>query len=180
MDGSAFYDAGPLKQLATNLFYGWGYDFYRKENQLRQDDQVIRAKADWLLGLSRAALAEAESDYRRIHLPSPTRAQPYPDPKAVEGAQHLERIGKSLEALMGRLHAAPVPENDRMTERRRQEAQTLRDLRACDEALIGRAELLRSLVQGQSAEEILNAASAISSGVAAIEASLQARQSLLC
>ena len=38
MSGASFYDAGPLKQLAVNLFHGWGYNFYRKENQLRTDD----------------------------------------------------------------------------------------------------------------------------------------------
>jgi len=41
---SAFYDQGPLSQIAINLFYGWGYNFYRQENQLRADDQLIRAQ----------------------------------------------------------------------------------------------------------------------------------------
>ena len=45
---TGFYDVGPLRQVAINLFYGWGYNFYREENQLRADDQLIRSKAAWL------------------------------------------------------------------------------------------------------------------------------------
>jgi hypothetical protein len=37
-----FYDAGALRQVATNLLYGWGYNFYRIENQLRADDRLVR------------------------------------------------------------------------------------------------------------------------------------------
>jgi hypothetical protein len=36
--------------LATNLFYGWGYNFYRIENQLRADDQMIRSRTpSWIV-----------------------------------------------------------------------------------------------------------------------------------
>ena len=42
--------AGPVKQVLSNLFYGWGYNFYRKENQLRADDLLIRSKVSELLG----------------------------------------------------------------------------------------------------------------------------------
>ena len=34
---------GPIAQTASLLFYGWGYNFYRVENQLRADDLLIRA-----------------------------------------------------------------------------------------------------------------------------------------
>jgi len=51
---SGFYDAGALRQVATNLFCGWGYNFYRLENQLRADDQLVRSKAAGLLGTAMA------------------------------------------------------------------------------------------------------------------------------
>jgi len=60
-----FYDQGSLQKVAINLFYGWGYNFYRLENQLRADDQLIRRKASELLGQANAILSQAESDYRR-------------------------------------------------------------------------------------------------------------------
>ena len=177
--GSGFYDAGPLKQVAINLFYGWGYNFYREENQLRADDQLIRAKAAWLLGLAQASVDEAELGFRREKLAPPTRAKPFPDPAAIEEAQTLERLGKALGALIGRLHAMPVPENDRMTQRYRQEADTLRTLGDCDEQLIGQAELLRAMLEQKRGAWVLDNLAAVTDGVAAIDATLRQRQGLL-
>jgi hypothetical protein len=56
---ASFYDEGVLRQAAINLFHGWGYNFYRAENQLRADDQLVRSKAGWLLGLARASMEHA-------------------------------------------------------------------------------------------------------------------------
>jgi hypothetical protein len=179
LDGSSFYDAGPLKQLAVNLFYGWGYNFYRQENQLRADDQLIRAKAGWLLGLAHASVEGAELEFRREKLPPPSRAHPYPDPAAVDDVQNLERLGKAIGALIGRLHALPTPENDRMTQRYRQEGDSLRSLGACDEQLVGQSELLRSLLDQQRGVWILDNLALVTSGISAIEATLRQRQALL-
>ena len=87
MSDSDFYNLGELEQIAVNLFYGWGYNFYRLENQLRADDLTIRAKIGWLLGLSRAQVETAESAWRRAFLPAPTREKPRPDASAVEGVE---------------------------------------------------------------------------------------------
>ena len=179
MEGSGFYDAGPLKQVAINLFYGWGYNFYREENQLRADDQLVRAKAAWLLGLAHRSVDDAEGAFRRERLPEPSRAHPFPDPGAVQGAQALERLGQAIGALVSRLHALPVPENDRMTQRYRNEADTLRALGACDEQLIGQCDLLRASVDGRGYDGLLQDQPALSEGLTAIEQTLRQRQGLL-
>jgi len=44
MSGFDFYNLDAVEQIGVNLFYGWGYNFYRLENQLRADDLTIRAK----------------------------------------------------------------------------------------------------------------------------------------
>ncbi|MBC7496885.1 MAG: hypothetical protein H7243_06965, partial [Sphingomonadaceae bacterium] len=49
---SDFYDAGAVGRIANTLFLGWGYDFYKTTNQLRADDQLIRAKVGQLLGFT--------------------------------------------------------------------------------------------------------------------------------
>ena len=179
MEGGGFHDAGLLKQVAVNLFYGWGYNFYRQENQLRADDQLVRAKAAWLLGLAHDSLAVAEHEYRREAIPAPSRAKPFADPVALEGAQALERLGGAIGALIGRLHALPVPENDRMTQRYRQEAETLRALGGCDEQLIGQAELLRASLEDRSGAGVLESLPSLNAGVAAIHETLRQRQALL-
>jgi hypothetical protein len=45
MSDTDFYDVDELEKTAVNLFYGWGYNFYRLENQLRADDLTVRAKS---------------------------------------------------------------------------------------------------------------------------------------
>lgn len=176
---TGFYEVGPIRQIAINLFYGWGYNFYRVENQLRADDQLVRRQAEALLAAAVASLAEAEADYRRDNLPTPTRANPLPDPSAVAHARTLERLVQSVSRLKSRLAGQPVPENDRVTQRHRNEADTLLKLVACDEQLIGRADLLRSLVAGKSSAEILESAADVDEGVAAIQATLTERALLV-
>lgn len=179
MPGHGFYDAGPLRQVATNLFYGWGYNFYRTENQLRADDQLVRSEAATLLGMAMSSVSAAETEYRREFLPAPTRLKPFPDPAAVAAAQHLERLGRGIGALEALIQQQPVPENDRMTQRYRLEASTLQALIHWDEQLVGQCELLRSMVNGQDSASILKNLPDLESGLEAIRATLQNRENVL-
>jgi hypothetical protein len=179
MPGDSFYDAGALKQIAINLFHGWGYNFYRTENQLRADDQLVRSKAGSLLGYAVASVSDAESAYRCEHLPTPTRAKPFPDAEAIAGAQRLERLGRDISGVEQILQEQPVPGNDRMTQRYRKEAETLIKLLEQDERLIGQCELLRQMVSGVDGAALLNKAAQIESGLVAIRETLQRRQAVL-
>ena len=175
----SFYDAGVLRQIATNLFYGWGYNFYRQENQLRADDQTIRSKAASLLGEAAASVSSAESEYRSEYLPPPTRAKPFPDVEAVASAQKLERLAKAIAAVEAALQHQPVPENDRMTQRYRREAPTLAKLIEHDERLVGRCELLRRAVSGQDGLAILKSHSTLEAGLDALRETLRNREAVL-
>lgn len=176
---SGFYDAGALRKVATNLFYGWGYNFYRVENQLRADDQLVRAKASWLLGIAMESVVEAEAAYRREFLPPPSREKPYPDAAAVATVQRLERLARGIGALEAAIQQQPVPENDRMTQRYRQEAPTLQALIRCDEQLVGQCDLLRSMVVSQDGAAILEKATELEGGLDAIRATLREREAAL-
>lgn len=179
MAGFDFYDAGALRQIATNLFYGWGYNFYKRENQLRADDQLVREKAGWLLGNAAASVESAESSYRREYLPPPTREKPFPDAVAVTAAQQLERLVKAIRALVNRMTELPVPANDRMTQRFREEEPTLEALIALDEQLVGQCELLRSTLEKREGAWIAEHIKEINAGLDAIDATLMKRQGLL-
>jgi hypothetical protein len=179
VSNSGFYDAGLLRQVATNLFYGWGYNFYRVENQLRADDQLVRSKASSLLGIAMASLSEAEAAYRRQFLPSPTRAKPFPDKAAIAAAQQLEQLAKEVGSLEALIQQQPVPENDRVTQRFRLEAPTLKALIHYDEQLVGQCDLLRSMVKGKDGSAILAKLPDLEGGVEAIRGTLQSRESLL-
>jgi hypothetical protein len=179
VSGSVFYDAPKLDQIAINLFYGWGYNFYRLENQLRADDLLIREKAGFLLGQSRAMLEVEQSAYRRTHLPPPSRAHPLPAPEAVEGARALEDLSTGVGSLEGTIRALPVPETDRMTQRYRQEAETLSVLAICDRRLIGLAEALRETLDGRDHAWMLENRQTIRDALGLLQRQVRERQSLL-
>ncbi len=176
---SRFYEAGPLAKVGINLFYGYGYNFYRQENQFRADDQRVRQMACSLLGRARAAIDEAESRYRRENIPTPSRANPFPDAAIVANAQALERLGREVGGLEGLIRHQPVPENDRMTQRYRQEGNTLAALAEKDAVLVGQAELLRSIVEGAAGDAILASKREIEDGIGAINSTLRERQTFL-
>ncbi|QYE32947.1 hypothetical protein KZX46_02000 (plasmid) [Polymorphobacter sp. PAMC 29334] len=176
---SRFYDVGPLGEIAVNLFHGWGYNFYRRENQLRADDQLVRSYASDLLAQARKSVEVAEAAYRRLRLPAPTRAHPLPDAEAVTGAQTLERLSRSIGALEGQIRHQPVPENDRMSQRYRSEAETLELLGEIDKLLIGQADLLRSLINNTTGEAVLEEMAELEEGIKAVTETLRQRQAVL-
>ena len=177
---SVFDDVDALEKVAVNLFYGWGYNFYRLENQLRADDLAVRAKVGWLLGQARDAVERAESAWRRAHLPPPTREKPLPDPAAVEGARRLEALSREIGALEGQIRAQPVPEADHMTNRYRREARDAARAAAMrpragrprrDAARAGRGRRRRGAARARAAE--------IEAGCEGLARSLRERQAIL-
>jgi hypothetical protein len=176
---SSFYDEGVLRQAAINLFHGWGYNFYRTENQLRADDQLVRSKASWLLGMARSNVERAEADYRREFIGTPTREKPFPNPANMSAAQKLERLAASIGTVSGRLQAQPVPENDRMTQRYRQEADTLKALISCDERLVGQCSLLHAMIDGRDGLWMLEHADPLQDGLTALQETLRNREGAL-
>jgi hypothetical protein len=176
---SGFYDEGSLQQAAINLFHGWGYNFYRTENQLRADDQLVRSKAGWLLGMTRSSVEAVEGAYRREFFGTPSREQPFPPAAVVAEARKLERLAASIGTVAGRLQAQPVPENDRMTQRYRQEAATLKALITCDERLVGQCALLHAMVDTRRAAWILEHLDELEDGLTAIQQTLRSREAVL-
>jgi hypothetical protein len=176
---SAFYDVDEIEQIAINLFHGWGYNFYRLENQLRADDLVIRNQVSALLGHARAGVDKAESVYRRTFLPPPSREKPRPDASVMANAQALEELSRAIGALEGQIRTQPVPENDRMTERYRQEAATLQRLLDCDMRLAGQVGILRDMLDHKDGAWLIEKSAEIQDGLTAIETSLRERQAAL-
>jgi hypothetical protein len=175
---AGFYDADALEQIAINLFYGWGYNFYRLENQLRADDLLVRSHVGVMLGSARKCVESELSGYRRTFLAPPTRENPLPDPTAVAHARTLEAFSADIGQLEGAIRALPAPENDRMTQRYRDEADTLLRLRTCDTQLVGQAETLREMLT-HDYDWMLQNAAVIRDGLQLLRRTLETRQLLL-
>ena len=167
------------EQIAIDLFYGWGYAFYRVDNQLRADDLLFRSKAAGLLGSARAGVDTAEAAFRRAYLPAPTRAKPRPDRDAVDKAKTLERLSTEIGMLAGRIGALPVPEPDRMARWFHAEAAALAMLRDHDLRLCAQCEGLRSRLDGRDAAWILDNAASIEKAIRDLGATLTDRARLL-
>lgn len=172
-------EPGRLEQIAIDLFYGWGYAFYREENRLRADDLLVRQRAGGLLGAAHRAIDAAEAAYRREKLPPPSRAQPRPDPVAVAGAQAIERLSRDVGALEGQIRAQPVPEPDRMGRWLREEATLLAALRDHDLRLVSRAEGLREMVTGRDGAWLLDNGALVADILAGLAVTLRQRADAL-
>lgn len=179
MSGAAFYDLEQIDRIAVNLFYGWGYNFYRVENQVRHDDLTVREKVSWLLGQCRSVVDEQERAYRRRSLPLPTREKPLPDPVAVEAAKALEGLSAAIGRLEGTIRSLPAPETDRMTQRYRDELEMLVKLREHDCHLVGRAQMLVDMVAGKDHAWMLENMVQLRQGLALMAEDVQARQAAL-
>ena len=105
------------------LLTGWGFNWYKLENQLRADDLLIRSRASDHLAAAAARLREFEAQFRQQYLPPPSRQHPFPDAQRLE---ELHRAGliwryprgdlKALAEACERALAAPVEARRRIYE----------------------------------------------------------------
>lgn len=136
VQGNPIDGAGPIKQTATLLFYGWGYNWYSKENQLRADDLLIRSKTSEYLQKARASLALLENSYRAKYLPPPTREHPLPDPSAIARAREFQELAGLTGEVETLVRTAPVPSNDKVWQRYRGEKDLLKKLSQIDAEMV--------------------------------------------
>ena len=175
---AGFYDLDRIEQVAVNLFYGWGYNFYRAENQLRADSLLVRSHVADILGASRRSVSDREAEFRR-GLPALSREHPRPDPAAMATASALEALAQEISALQGRVATLPVPENDRVSQRLHREKPTLERLVAADRMLVGQAELLRGAVATAAVDQLLDGSVGIPELLAGLRAVIDGRAALL-
>jgi hypothetical protein len=157
--------AGPIRKTATLLFYGWGYNFYREENQVRADDLLIRSKVGGILADARRHLMALETQFRRTYLPAPTRDAPYPDKTRIEQARRIGRSSDLIEAVATAIQSAPTPTADFVWLRHRSELGLLEILQGIDVRLVDAAvafhdaviERNLAAVSGDTIEDDINA-----------------------
>jgi hypothetical protein len=171
----------PIYQTGVMLLNGYGYNWYRLDNQLRADDLLIRSRASEHLGAAAARVREIEAAYRRIHLPPPTRERPDPDPEHLAAVRRIRAIADRVAELDTRVRGAAVPANDKVWVRHRDEVGTLWQLTQCDAALIGAAHDLMTLIGERAAPGTIDAAAEqqIDDRLAYIRAALAKRNELL-
>ena len=136
----------PLYRIGVMLINGYGYNWYRLDNQMRADDLLVRARVSEHLAAAVARLRDLEGRYRRKFLPPPTRERPDPDPLHLAAARQFRAVEDRIGEVDTRIRGAAVPTNDRIWQRHRDEIDTLAKLGDCDVLLLGGAKQLADFV----------------------------------
>ena len=138
-------DSG-LYRIGVMLLNGYGYNWYRLDNQMRADDLLVRSRASEHLESAAAQLRDLEVRYRRKYLPPPTREHPDADPQHVAAVQHFRAVTDQIITIDTRLRGAAAPPDDKVWVRQRGELETLQRLGKCDVLLVAGAKELARLV----------------------------------
>jgi hypothetical protein len=139
-------EGDPVYEAWVMLLNGFGYNWYRIDNQLRADDLLIRSRASEQLAAAAARLRDIEMRYRQKYLPPPTRENPFPDPERLAAARRIHAIADRIAVTDTRIRGAAVPPNDQIWARHRNEVDTLLRLGQCDVVLVGAANDLLAIV----------------------------------
>jgi hypothetical protein len=135
-----------LYRIGVMLLNGYGYNWYRLDNQMRADDLLVRSRASEHLESAAARLRDLGGRYRRKYLPPPTREHPDPDPQHLAAARQFRAVADRILAIDTRLRGAAVPSDDKIWVRQRGELETLRRLGECDVLLVADAKELAGVV----------------------------------
>jgi hypothetical protein len=119
------------------LLNGYGYNWYRKENQLRADDLLVREHAGHFILEAAKKLQEQEADYARKFLPTPTRENPFPPDDKLATHALIRSTRQNLLALEARIRSLSAPPTDRIWQRHRSEVDVLASLTSMDVQLVG-------------------------------------------
>ncbi len=97
----------------------------------------------------------------------------------MDAARALEDLSGRIGEVEASIRSLPVPETDRMTQRHRQEAETLAVLGECDKRLIGLSGALLQMLEDKDADWILGNITTLRDGVSLMTSQVVERTSLL-
>lgn len=135
-------EGSPLYETWVMLLHGYGYNFYRKDNQARADDLLVRQHAGHFIGEAASKLLRVEGEYQRRHLPPPTREHPFPPAERMATHRAIRELRQQLLGLEAEIRGMPAPADDKTWMRHRGQLDTLNKLLVHDVQLVGAAKLL--------------------------------------
>jgi len=127
----------PLYKTWVMLLNGYGYNWYRKDNQLRADDLLVRERAGHFILEAAKKLQEQEAAFAQKHLPPPTRENPFPPDDKLATHALIRQTRQDLLALEARIRGLSAPPTDRIWQRHRTEVDVLENLGRRDVQLVG-------------------------------------------
>lgn len=148
--------SGPSDNSASQglqtLLFGTGFNFYNTRNQMRADDLLVRQRASAALADAAQSVSALEQEFRRRFIPSATRDAPFPPADALEKLRALGRVRMRLLDLEAQINGMPVPTQDKIWWRYRDEETLLHTLLGHDYALVQQTELARQHAEALTAD----------------------------
>ena len=129
-----------IYQTWVMLLNGYGYNWYRQDNQLRADDLLVRERASHFILQAANAVQDQEAAYARKYLPPSTRENPFPPDDKLATHALIRQQHQDLLALEGRIRGLSAPPTDRIWQRHRTEVDVLEKLGQRDVQLVGLAQ----------------------------------------
>lgn len=164
---------GVISGMLDQLQYGLGYAAYRRLNQMRKDDQLLRNRACELLLEAHKTLQERAATWKARHLVC-TRECPVPKPEDLATSREMDKVIQSISSLETQVRNAAIPENSIDQLKHRQENTYLPLLQLCDTELLQAALQIRDLVEASPTGPESEAQ--FQDGFQAVQSSLRKRQ----
>ena len=156
-----------------------GVDLYTDAGRLLADDLAVRGRAAELLTRAAQSLSAAAAEYRRVHLPAPTREQPFPPPELAEPAVLARRCADRYSAVADRLRNAAFPPDPKKTWKKLRGPGAAR-LREFDRALLAQAQYAAALLGEVAADRLARIPAAdCAEALAAVDSALDERTGYL-
>ena len=149
----------PIVQQLQLLLTGYGYNFYNSTNQARADDLLVRERASYHLAQAAAMLTNLRAEYQSRFIPPLTRANPDPPQEAMAQVRQMEALQQELSAIESHIRGMPVPTQDRIWQRFRQEQGLLEQLLNFDLTLVRDCEQVYQYVAQLTPEDWNSSAS---------------------
>lgn len=125
-----------ISEELGHLLLGYGFNYYRIENQLRADDLLVRQRAGTFLGQAAARLEEVAQKFQRTCMPTASREHPFPPADLMERLNTLRRVRQRVTEQGSLLQGMPTPTQDKIWQRLRNEQALLQSLLRADVALL--------------------------------------------
>jgi hypothetical protein len=96
------------------MVHGWfeplvGVDQYKDAGRMRGDDLRVREWAAQQLAIAGQRLSASAAEHRRVHIPPPTREQPFPPRELLVPIDAARRCADQYIAAADRVRNAPFP-----------------------------------------------------------------------
>ena len=139
--------------MARKIEALFGVDLYGNAGRMRGDDLRVREWAAEQLALAGQRLSASSAEHRRVHIPPPTREQPFPPRELLVPIDAARRCADRYIAAADRIRNATFPPDPKKSWKQLHGPGVAR-LLSLDQLLVQQAEYAAEAVAGVDADNL--------------------------